>query len=146
MENPFLIGLSFDQHKPGMKLYIHHDYENLKTGDIVEIQDMSGFDKEKGIFTFPFGTGDLYFVTTNNVKIIWNEAKISCYIERDDTTAFLEKMFDHYKVLADQRMKDPNYDWPERNYDDFLEDKYSTLEEIVLEYEYKRIKEIGATI
>ncbi|MDF2648243.1 MAG: hypothetical protein K0Q73_4048 [Paenibacillus sp.] len=134
---PFLIGISYSDYVPGMKLYLHQDHESLKKDDIVEVKEISGFNEESRTFEHPH---DLFFITQNGVKIIWNKVKVSCYIERNETTSFLESMFDHYGIEADKRMKDVhNYEWTQRNYDDYLEDKHSTLVEMLIEYERKRV-------
>lgn len=136
----FLIGLSYNEYKPGMKLYLHQDHETLKQGDIVEIEEVNGYDKATNTYKFPWGKGHLYFITKNGVKITWNEVKISCYIERDQTTSFLEKMIDHYRDVADRNLNDKeNYGWEQRHYENFLEEKHGTLLEILLQYEYQRL-------
>ncbi|MGA5662804.1 hypothetical protein ACPCZR_25390 [Bacillus bombysepticus] len=56
--------------KPGMKLYLHEDYKSLRKGDIVTIHEMSGFDKESNQFEYPLGLGELFFITTEGIKII----------------------------------------------------------------------------
>lgn len=133
----FLIGISYSDYIPGMKFYLHQDHESLKDGDIVEIKEMSGFDSNTKAFEHP---RDLFFITQNGVKIIWNKVNISCYIERNETTSFLENMFDYYQTEADKKMKDTaNYEWSQRNYDDYLEEKHSTLVEVLIEYEKQRV-------
>lgn len=135
----FLIGISYNEYRPGMKLYLHQDHEGLNEGNIVEIKEVNGFNKETNSYKFPIGKGTRFFVTTNNVKIVWNEVNISCFIERNETTSFLESMFDHYKSEADKRMADfQNYEWTQNNYEHYLEDKHETLIEILVEYEHKR--------
>lgn len=132
----FLIGISYPDYVPGMKLYLHQDHESLKEGDIVEIKEMSGFDIESKTYEHP---RELFFITQNGVKIIWNKVSISCYIERNETTLFLETMFEHYRLEADERLRDVrNYEWTQRNFDDYLEDKHSTLLEILIEHEQGR--------
>ncbi|OUC01057.1 hypothetical protein COK65_18705 [Bacillus thuringiensis] len=146
MEKPFLIGASFNNHRPGMKLYLHEDYKSLREGDIVTIHEMSGFDKERNQFEYPLGLGELFFVTTEGIKITWNKVSISCYIERDDTTSFLEKMVQHYKVVAERNLQDSSFEWNQGDYDQYLEEKYETLTELVLEYEYERIEKEKVTL
>lgn len=134
---PFLIGISYSDYVPGMKLYLHQDHESLHKGDVVEIKEIGGYDSKTNTFKH---SGELFFITSNGVKIIWNEVPISCYIERDATTSFLESMFDHYRVQADRNLKDvANYEWSQRNYNDFLEDKHSTLVEMLIAYERQRV-------
>lgn len=91
MKQPLLIGISFSDYKPGMKLCLHEDYKTIQKEAIVTIEEMSGFNKESNTFKYPFGLGELFFITTDGVKIIWNEVSLSCFIDRDDTTSFLEK-------------------------------------------------------
>ncbi|MEE6146241.1 hypothetical protein V2151_26685 [Bacillus cereus] len=146
MDNPFLIGISFDEFKPGMKLYLHEEYESLQKGDIVTIREMSGFNKESNTYKYPLGLGELFFITTDGVKIIWNKVSISCYIERDDITSFLEKMFNHYEVVAESNLHDPSFEWNQDDYHRYLETKHETLIESVLEYEYGRIEKEKATV
>ena len=124
-----------------MKLYLHQDHESLKEGDVVEIKEMSGFDAESKAYKHP---RELFFITENGIKIEWNKVSVSCFIERNETTSFLEDMFEHYRREADQRLKDErNYGWTQRNYNDYLEDKHSTLIEIVVQYERKRCGIVG---
>lgn len=140
-EEHFLIGINYSDYVPGMKLYLRQDHESLKEGDIVEIKEMSGFNVESGKYEYP---REMFFVTQNGVKIVWNKVLISCYIERNETTAFLDSMFDYYLMEADKRMKDVNnYEWTRSSYDEFLEDKHSTLVEILVEYERKRASKVG---
>lgn len=136
----FLITLSYAEYKPGMKLFLHQDHESLRKGSIVEIKEMNGFNKDTHSYKFPWGKGSLYFITSDGVKIIWNEVSISCYVERDVTTSFLEKMLDHYVSEADRMMADVNnYEWSKDNYERYLEDKHSTLIELLIEYEHQRV-------
>lgn len=133
---PFLIGISYPDYVPGMKLCLHEKHESLNEGDIVVIKEMSGFDLELKTYKHP---KELFFTVDKGVKIVWNKVAISCYIERNETTSFLEEMFDHYRLEADERMKDTgNYEWTQRNYDDYLEDKHTTLVEVLIAYEQKR--------
>ncbi|MCX9102864.1 hypothetical protein OKT77_25360 [Bacillus anthracis] len=146
MEKPVLIGASFNDHKPGMKLYLHEDFKSLRKGDIVTIHEMSGFDKESNQFKYPLGLGELFFITTEGIKIIWNKVSISCYIERDETTTFLEKMVHNYKVIAESNLHDPSFEWNQDDYDQYLETKHETLTELLLEYEYERIEREKVTV
>lgn len=145
MKQPFLIGISFSDYKPGMKLCLHEDYESIKKDAIVTIEEMSGFNKESNTFKYPFGLKELFFITTDGVKIIWNEVSLSCYIERDETISFLEKMFNHYKAMAAINLQDPSYEWNQEDYNQYLERKHETLIETTLEYEYDRINKKKVT-
>ncbi|HDR5271829.1 hypothetical protein E8M24_29580 [Bacillus thuringiensis] len=145
MKQPFLIGISFSDYKPGMKLCLHEDYETIQKEAIVTIAKMSGFNKESDTFKYPFGLGEMFFITTDGVKIIWNEVSLSCFIERDDTTSFLEKMFDHYNELAKGHLNDPSYEWSQEDYNQYLESKHETVVESILQYEYERIKKEKVT-
>ncbi|XKK19901.1 hypothetical protein HFP66_00685 [Bacillus sp. A17A.1] len=145
MKQPFLIGISFSDYKPGMKLCLHEDYESIKKDAIVTIEEMSGFNKESNTFKYPFGLKELFFITTDGVKIIWNEVSLSCYIERDETISFLEKMFNHYKATAALNLQDPSYEWNQEDYNQYLERKHETLIETTLEYEYERINKKKVT-
>ncbi|MGH1326469.1 hypothetical protein [Bacillus pretiosus] len=145
MKQPFLIGINFSDYKPGMKLCLHEDYETIQKDAIVTIEEMSGFNKESNTFKYPFGLGELFFITTDGVKIIWNEVSLSCYIERDDTTSFLEKMIDHFNKLAKSCLHDPSYEWSQENYNQYLVSKHETVVESILEYEYERIKKEKVT-
>ncbi|MGG2201904.1 hypothetical protein [Paenibacillus validus] len=137
--NPLLIGISYPDYVPGMKLYLHQDHESLKEGDVVEIKEINGFDPETKTRSIP-ERFEYFFTTTCGVKIVWNKVRISCFIERNETTSFIEGMFDHYRLEADKRMKDVhNYEWTQRNYDDYLEDKHSTVVEILIAYEHQRV-------
>lgn len=134
---PILIGITYPDYVPGMKLYLHQDHESLKEGDVVEIKEMSGFDLESKTYEH---SREKFFITQNGIKIVWNKVKISCFIERNETTSFLDDMFDHYRLEADKKMKDVrNYEWTQRNYDDYLEDNHSTLVEILIAYEHQRV-------
>lgn len=139
MKQPFLIGISFSDYKPGMKLYLHDDYKTIQKEAIVTIEEMSGFNKENNTFKYPFGLGELFFITTDGVKIIWNEVSLSCFIDRDDTTSFLEKMLDHYNELAKGFLNDPSNEWSQEDYNKYLEGKHETVVESILQYEYERI-------
>ncbi|PEF66701.1 hypothetical protein [Bacillus cereus] len=145
MKQPFLIGISFSDYKPGMKLCLHEDYETIQKETIVTIAEMSGFNKESNTFKYPFGLGELFFITTDGVKIIWNEVSLSCFIERDDTTSFLEKMLDHYNELAKGYLNDSSYEWSQEDYNKYLESKHETVVESILQYEYERIKKEKVT-
>lgn len=145
MKQPFLIGISFSDYKPGMKLRLHEDYETIQKEAIVTIAEISGFNKESDTFKYPFGLGEMFFITTDGVKIIWNEVSLSCFIERDDTTSFLEKMFDHYNELAKSHLNDPSYEWSQEDYNQYLESKHETIIETILEYEYERIEKEKVT-
>jgi hypothetical protein len=139
MNDHFLIGISYPDYVPGMKLYLHQDHESLHKGDIVEIKEINGFNNDTKTYSIPKHY-EYYFITKCGVKIIWNEVNISCYIERNETTSFLESMFDYYRLEADKRKMDVhNYEWTQRNYDDYLEDKHGTLIEILIAYERKRV-------
>lgn len=70
MKQPFLIGISFSDYKPGMKLFMHEDYETMPKEAIITIAEISGFNKESNTFKYPFGSGELFFITTDGVKII----------------------------------------------------------------------------
>ncbi|HGH0915743.1 hypothetical protein [Bacillus cereus] len=89
--------------------------------------------------------GELFFITTDGVKIIWNEVSLSCFIERDDTTSFLEKMLDHYNELAKGFFNNPSYEWSQEDYNKYLERKHETVVESILQYEYERIKKEKVT-
>ncbi|WP_139823577.1 hypothetical protein [Bacillus toyonensis] len=52
MKQPFLIGISFSDYKPGMKLCLHEDYETIQKEAIVTIAEMSGFNKESDTFKY----------------------------------------------------------------------------------------------
>ncbi|PFZ90017.1 hypothetical protein [Bacillus wiedmannii] len=145
MKQPFLIGISFGDYKPGMKLCLHQDYETIQKEGIVTIEEMSGYNKESNTFKYPFGLGELFFITTDGVKIIWNEVSLSCFIERDDTISFLEKMFDHYNELAKGHLNDPSYEWSQEDYNQYLESKHETVVESILQYEYERIEKEKVT-
>lgn len=145
MKQPFLIGISFSDYKPGMKLYLHDDYKTIQKEAIVTIEEMSGFNKENNTFKYPFGLGELFFITTDGVKIIWNEVSLSCFIDRDDTTSFLEKMLDHYNELAKGFLNDPSNEWSQEDYNKYLEGKHETVVESILQYEYERIKKEKVT-
>ncbi|MDV6040034.1 hypothetical protein N7X28_26705 [Bacillus sp. SM-B1] len=145
MKQPFLIGISFSDYKPGMKLCLHEDYKTIQKEAIVTIEEMSGFNKESNTFKYPFGLGELFFITTDGVKIIWNEVSLSCFIDRDDTTSFLEKMLDHYNELAKGFLNDPSNEWSQENYNKYLEGKHETVVESILQYEYERIKKEKVT-
>lgn len=140
MKQPFLIGVNFSDYKPGMKLYLHEEYESIQKDTIVTIEDINGFNKEENTFKFPLGKGELFFITTDGVKIIWNEVSLSCYIERDETISFLEKMFNHYTAMAAINLQNPSYEWDQEDHDQYLERKHETLIETTLEYEYERIE------
>lgn len=146
MKQPFLVGISFNEHRPGMKLYLHEEYESIQKDEIVTIEEMSGFDKESNTFKYPLGLGELFFITTGGVKIIWNKVSLSCYIERDDTVSFLEKMFNHYKTVAENNLQDSSYEWNQEHYNEYIERKHETLLEATLEYEYERISKEKATV
>lgn len=145
MKQPFLIGISFSDYKPGMKLCLHEDYKTIQKEAIVTIEEMSGFNKESNTFKYPFGLGELFFITTDGVKIIWNEVSLSCFIDRDDTTSFLEKMLDHYNELAKGFLNGPSNEWSQENYNKYLEGKHETVVESILQYEYERIKKEKVT-
>lgn len=145
MKQPFLIGISFSDYKPGMKLCLHEDYKTIQKEAIVTIEEMSGFNKESNTFKYPFGLGELFFITTDGVKIIWNEVSLSCFIDRDDTTSFLEKMLDHYNELAKGFLNDPSNEWSQEDYNKYLEGKHETVVESILQYEYERIKKEKVT-
>lgn len=134
-----LIGITYNEYVPGMKLYFHKDYGPYKEGAVVEIEEMSGYNKETKTFKFP---RELYFLTVDGVKIVWNEAPVSCYVERDKTTTFIANMFEYYKRDADEKMNDVrNYEWKKNDYDRYLEDKHETIIEVLLEYEKQRINQ-----
>jgi hypothetical protein len=136
---PILIGLSYTDYVPGMKLYLHQDYKELKQDDIVEIAMVNGFDPERKIVNFPYKS-DPFFITTNGIKIIWNKVRVACLIERNETTSFIVSMSEHYKAQAERMLKDTaNYEWTERNFEDYLEEKNETLFEMLLQYEKKRL-------
>lgn len=145
MKEPFLIGVHFNDYKPGMKLYLHEEYESIQKDTIVTIEEMSGFNKELNTFKFPLGKSERFFITTDGVKIIWNEVSLSCYIERDETVSFLEKMFNHYKAIAAINLQDPSYEWNQEDYNQYLDRKHETLLETTLEYEYERINKEKVT-
>ncbi|MDF9614191.1 hypothetical protein P5763_19285 [Bacillus cereus] len=145
MKQPFLIGISFSDYKPGMKLCLHEDYKTIQKEAIVTIEEMSGFNKDSNTFKYPFGLGELFFITTDGVKIIWNEVSLSCFIDRDDTTSFLEKMLDHYNELAKGFLNDPSNEWSQEDYNKYLEGKHETVVESILQYEYERIKKEKVT-
>ncbi|PEN78355.1 hypothetical protein CN553_31005 [Bacillus cereus] len=145
MKQPFLIGISFSDYKPGMKLCLHEDYKTIQKEAIVTIEEMSGFNKESNTFKYPFGLGELFFITTDGVKIIWNEVSLSCFIDRDNTTSFLEKMLDHYNELAKGFLNDPSNEWSQEDYNKYLEGKHETVVESILQYEYERIKKEKVT-
>ncbi|MBY7113406.1 hypothetical protein MKX31_27950 [Bacillus sp. FSL M8-0063] len=128
MKQPFLIGISFS------------DYKTIQKEAIVTIEEMSGFNKESNTFKYPFGLGELFFITSDSVKIIWNEVSLSCYIERGDTTSFLEKMLEYYNKLAKSYLHNPSYEWSQENYNQYLVSKHEIVVESILEYEYERIK------
>lgn len=138
---PLLIGLTYDEYLPGMKLYLRGNYELLKEGEVVEILEVNGYDRNSKKFTFP---KDLFFIVENGLRITWNSVPVSCYIERDVTTSFIESMIEHFENEANARLKDVHsYEWNQRNYDDYLEEKYSTLNELLLEYERMHIMKKG---
>jgi len=142
MKKEFLINISYSDYVPGMKLYLHQDHEGLKKSSIVEIKEISGFDKTSWIFKFPWSK-DLYFITAEGVKIVWGKVDISCYVECDQTTSFLEEMVERYELEAQRRLNDhDNYSWSIRDYEDYLEDKQETLLEVIIEYEHKKAKEM----
>ncbi|MGY1423672.1 hypothetical protein [Bacillus cereus] len=145
MKQPFLIGVSFNDYKPGMQLYLHEEYESIQKDTIVTIEEMSGFNKERNTFQFPLGQKERFFITTDGVKIIWNEVSLSCYIERDEIISFLEKMFNHYKAMAALNLQGPSYEWNQEDYNQYLERKHETLIETTLEYEYDRINKKKVT-
>lgn len=145
MKQPLLIGISFSDYKQSMKLCLHQDYETIQKEGIVTIEEISGYNKESNTFKYPFGLGELFFITTDGVKIIWNEVSLSCYIERDDTTSFLEKMLDHYSKLAKTYLHDPSYEWSQEDYNQYLVSKHETVVESILQYEYERIKKEKVT-
>lgn len=145
MKQPLLIGISFSDYKPGMKLCLHEDYKTIQKEAIVTIEEMSGFNKESNTFKYPFGLGELFFITTDGVKIIWNEVSLSSFIDRDDTTSFLEKMLDHYNELAKGLLNDPSNEWSQEDYNKYLEGKHETVVESILQYEYERIKKEKVT-
>ncbi|PFN92147.1 hypothetical protein COJ67_03355 [Bacillus thuringiensis] len=145
MKHPLLIGISFSDYKPGMKLCLHQDYETIQKEGIVTIEEMSGYNMESNTFKYPFGLGELFFITTDGVKIIWNDVSLSCYIERDDTTSFLEKMLGHYSKLAKTYLHDPSYEWSQEDYNQYLASKHETIIETILKYEYERIEKEKVT-
>ncbi|MFD2328787.1 hypothetical protein ACFSR7_05940 [Cohnella sp. GCM10020058] len=143
-QQPFLIGISYPDYRPGMKLYLHQEHEGLKEGDVVTIQEVSGFDPETRAYKTP---RELYFIAADGLKIVWNEVKISCYIERNETTSFLESMFKYYQRQADEMLKDVrNYEWTKRNHEDFLDEKHTTLLELLIQYEYERSRGVDSPV
>ncbi|MGD6840644.1 hypothetical protein ACQCVL_29990 [Bacillus thuringiensis] len=145
MTQPIRIGISFNDYKPGMKLWLHEEYKSIKKDTIVTIEEMSGFNKKSNTFKFPVGLGELFFITTDGVKIIWNDVELSCYIEKNHTTSFLDNMFEHYNEVAERYLQDPSYEWSQQDYNQYLVSKHENLVELILEYEYKRINKVKAS-
>ncbi|KZE78145.1 hypothetical protein AV654_19410 [Paenibacillus elgii] len=139
-ETSIFISITYDQYIPGMKLYLNEDHDILKKGDVIEIAQVNGYDQATGIYNHP---RELYFVTTNGVKILWNKVATRCYIEKDATTYFISSMADHYETEAKRCLADTtNYEWTERDFDRFMQDKLETILEMLLEYEKRRIREL----
>ncbi|MGN7308901.1 hypothetical protein ACTHQ2_23445, partial [Bacillus subtilis] len=108
-DDPFLLGLSYTDYRPGMRIYLHASHENYKESDVIEIEEINGYDLTSDTYQHP-KDGDLHFITTDGTKIIWNQTPISCFIELDQTTMFLKDMFSHYQAEADKRLKDEKND------------------------------------
>lgn len=137
-DSPILIGLNYNEYIPGMELYLHKDYETYKQGDVVQIKEIGGY----GTGIKPFKIEEYYFITTDDVKVLWNDKKIpvSCYVERNETTSHIESMIHVYEQEAGKRKQDVNYGWSQREHDEFLENKKETLVELLAEYERKRAR------
>lgn len=139
-EASIFISITYDQYIPGMKLFMDEDHDILKKGDVVKIAQVNGFDPATGSYNTP---KELYFLTTNGVKIVWNKVATRCYIERDQTTSFLSSMADHYETEAKRYLADTaNYEWIQHDYDRFMQDKLETILEMLLEYEKRRIGDV----
>lgn len=136
-----LLGITYSEYVPGMKIYLHKEYAPYKEGGIAEIKEVNGFDSETETFKFPKPRELFFFVTTDNVKVDWKEVPVSCCVERNETTTFIDNMFSYYKKVADNKLNDVrNYEWKQNDYDNYLGDKHGTLVEMLVEYEKQRIK------
>ncbi|EFV74578.1 hypothetical protein MKY20_24845 [Cytobacillus sp. FSL W8-0315] len=136
-----LVSVNYDEYRPGMKIYFLENYQGYKEGDTAIIKSMSGFDGST--YTHP-RSGGCFFITDNNKKVEWgNRIRICCLIEQDPTTVFLQSMYSKYEQKA-ERMKEEakaeDPDWFNKDrFDEYIAEKYDTLDEILLAYKYKRL-------
>ncbi|PYY29760.1 hypothetical protein [Paenibacillus illinoisensis] len=49
-DEPFLISLSYTDYRPGMRIYMHTDYEHIKANEIIEIAQINRYELESATF------------------------------------------------------------------------------------------------
>lgn len=129
------LALSYTEYRPKMQICFKEDYQSYRTDQVAEIRDVNGFDKQTGEMKQP---RDLFFITTDDVKVTWNEVPVLCYIERNETTSFIDSMFDYYEDEA-KVAKEKN-DWSEFEFERYLEEKYNVLHDVLVKYEHERVE------
>ncbi|MFS0783343.1 hypothetical protein [Bacillus sp. 1P06AnD] len=135
--SPIVVQPIYNGYKPGMNLYFFADYKIYKAGDTALIL----FVLEKRRYS-----EGLYFVTEDGIKVIWNEANTGILIEENATTKFINSMYDYYtKQIETMKSQPDEYNWSQSDLDEFFEQRYELLEEMLLKYENDRINKLAIT-
>lgn len=141
-DDPFLLNFDYINYRPGMKIVLQQElHDHIEVTEVLEIAKVNGYDLPTDTYHHP-KDGDLHFITTEGLKIVWNQVAISCFIELDQTTTFLKEMFNHYRNEAERRLNEPKYDWDQRDYDQYIKDKNDQLLEMLIVNEHKRCESV----